>query len=120
LKAAKNPEKKPLLGLEHLLPDEEQELHMKEILKLYRDGYYWEPARIGSIAYNTAPAFDKCKKFHVICVLGQGGTGRTLLCCSSNGRAFAEKLFLVSEAVNQVYFNRPRRRRHGEAWGNAS
>ena len=66
---------------------------------LTETGFSWEPVNIECVTYNKAPLVSKMKKYHAICQLGQGGSCKTILCCSSGGRMFSVKLFLFTRST---------------------
>ena len=88
-----------------LLPTEGEFIPKKELCTLYREGYAYERVRIDSITYNTPPRsnFSKC---HVLCQVGQGGSGKTILCTTSSGKAFVSKLFLVKPSTQYCHRDR--------------
>ena len=51
-------------------------------------------------------------KYHVICQVGQGGSGKTVLCSSKGGAIFAVKLFLPQKSTQ--YIESDRQREDGE------
>eukprot|EP00529_Nitzschia_sp_RCC80_P009560 CAMPEP_0113477992 /NCGR_PEP_ID=MMETSP0014_2-20120614/20502_1 /TAXON_ID=2857 /ORGANISM="Nitzschia sp." /LENGTH=794 /DNA_ID=CAMNT_0000371121 /DNA_START=11 /DNA_END=2393 /DNA_ORIENTATION=- /assembly_acc=CAM_ASM_000159 len=77
-----------------LIPKEGASLK-RQYCTLTETGFSWEPVNIESVTYNKAPSIRKMKKYHVLCQLDQGGSGKTILCCSSGGKAFSVKLFFV-------------------------
>jgi hypothetical protein len=81
-----------------LVPKHGSEL-TAELCTLYEDSYSWERVKILHVSYHVPPSFRQDQKFHVLCVLGQGGTGRVVLCCTSTGKMFAAKLFLVKTST---------------------
>jgi hypothetical protein len=65
-----------------------------ELCSLSEDSFSWQRVSISHVSYSIPPRFQNDQIFHVLCVLGQGGTGRTVLCCTSTGEMFTTKLFL--------------------------
>eukprot|EP00977_Amphora_coffeiformis_P029671 scaffold42243_cov168-Amphora_coffeaeformis.AAC.1 len=66
-----------------------------ELCTLSEDAYNWQHVRLNKVSYNTPPRFRKHQFYHVLCVVGQGGSGRCILCCSTTGKMFVAKLFLI-------------------------
>jgi predicted metal-binding protein len=97
-----------------LVPKHDSKL-TAELCTLYAESYSWERVNISHVSYNDPPLFCPGQKFHVLCVLGQGGTGRSLLCCTSTGRMFAAKLFLVNTSAQ--YLEQDRMNDHEEEIG---
>jgi hypothetical protein len=81
------------------LVPQEGDLVKKEYCTLTESGYHWETLA-ANVKYNEVPRFEFCKKFHVLCVLGQGGSGKCLLCSTVTGRMFALKLFLIQPSLS--------------------
>eukprot|EP00977_Amphora_coffeiformis_P020537 scaffold8363_cov163-Amphora_coffeaeformis.AAC.2 len=66
-----------------------------ELCTLSEDAYNWQYVQLNKVSYNTPPRFRKHQFYHVLCVVGQGGSGRCILCCSTKGKMFVAKLFLI-------------------------
>ena len=47
-----------------------------ELCTLSEDAYSWQRVSIKEVSYNLPPRLQKGQIFHVLCVLGHGGTGR--------------------------------------------
>merc|ERR1719343_1339397 len=87
-----------------LLPDEGTSMIRSDICTLYETGFAYERVSIDKFTYLTVPKFDQIIKYHVLCQIGQGSHGKTILCSTSTGKLFAAKLFLIkaSTKFNQV------------------
>lgn len=70
-----------------------------DLCTLTEDGFTWRCVSIEKVSYNVPPEFQKGQVFHPLCVLDQGGTGRSVLCCTSTGKMFAAKLFLIRTSL---------------------
>lgn len=81
-----------------LLPEEGTPLD-KELCTLYHKGFAYEKTSIKAVTYCKPPKIPLMKKYHVLCQVGQGRSGKTILCSSSSGKLFAVKLFLIKASL---------------------
>ena len=86
-----------------LLPKEGDPLpEDRKFCTLCESGYEYKKVKIDKVTYCKAPSLSRMGKYHVICQVGQGGSGKTILCSSPTGKLFAAKLFLPSEPKSFV------------------
>eukprot|EP00529_Nitzschia_sp_RCC80_P001725 CAMPEP_0113452774 /NCGR_PEP_ID=MMETSP0014_2-20120614/7017_1 /TAXON_ID=2857 /ORGANISM="Nitzschia sp." /LENGTH=879 /DNA_ID=CAMNT_0000344151 /DNA_START=499 /DNA_END=3138 /DNA_ORIENTATION=+ /assembly_acc=CAM_ASM_000159 len=69
------------------------------ILTLYESTYNFEPLPAIEVTYNKKPRFNRMKKARVHCQVGQGGSGKVLLCSTTAGTMFAMKLYLYKAST---------------------
>mmetsp|Transcript_8412 Transcript_8412/g.20948 ORF Transcript_8412/g.20948 Transcript_8412/m.20948 type:complete len:267 (+) Transcript_8412:996-1796(+) len=89
----------------HIIPKEGERLK-HHVCTLYPNGISWENVSVPSVTYNAPPKFATGQKFHVLAVLGEGRTGRVLLCSSSTGRFIAAKIYLIEPSTQTLYSDR--------------
>ena len=88
-------------SVQPLVPKPGADLGGRDLSTIYEDSFSFEKVRGKAPAsYNVPPLFKPHQKFHVLCTLGQGSKGRCILCCSSSGKMFAAKLFLLHTSTH--------------------